>query len=97
MNPVQQLKHRSRFGVRQTVAFQPRQRHNRGMFGIAHREAIILLVLGLMAFGTLAVFVIAIVTSRRPVESGDLTPCPGCGRPVSKIAAICPQCGRPLS
>lgn len=29
-------------------------------------------------------------------ENPNLTPCPACGREISKAAAACPQCGHPM-
>lgn len=32
----------------------------------------------------------------RRVASANLSPCPDCAAPVSRLAEACPSCGRPL-
>lgn len=42
---------------------------------------------------------LAEVKERQAAATADpkLTPCPDCGRQVSRLAESCPQCGRPLT
>jgi hypothetical protein len=65
-----------------------------GTFGIVH-WLIIAAILMVMIGGPLAVLLIVYLVFR-PKAGENLSPCPDCGRMVSRQAATCPKCGKPL-
>ncbi len=62
---------------------------------------ILLIVLCLGLFGAAALVALLLFLSRKArvdrAANPNLTPCPDCGRYVSRVAPNCPQCGRPLT
>jgi hypothetical protein len=68
------------------------------MFGIGQWELLLIgLVCCIMLAPVIALLAVAAAAySQRQRPSSNLTPCPDCGRLVSKMATACPQCGRPL-
>lgn len=70
------------------------------MFGINPMELFIVGVMALLMLGGAVVLVVLIVHFARkqsPPPTADLTPCPDCGRLLSRQAITCPQCGRPMN
>ena len=70
------------------------------MIGLNPLELLILAAIGFSMIGGLAVAVVIIVVMLRknsPRLNANLSPCPGCGRAISRLAVACPQCGRPTS
>ena len=70
------------------------------MFGIGPMEMLIVGFVALLMLGGVVAVVVVLVSSqsRKSTPSNpNLTPCPDCGRLVSRRAVSCPQCGRPLN
>jgi hypothetical protein len=70
------------------------------MFGIGPMELIIVSAIALLMIGgpVIAVVLIVLATRKKSAQPNpNLTPCPDCGRFVSRLTVSCPQCGRPLS
>ena len=60
---------------------------------------IVLAILGLLAVGVVVAVVVVLAASKKKPAPADpnLSPCPDCGRHVSRLAKSCPNCGRPFS
>ncbi len=60
---------------------------------------LLLLCVGLLGVAILAGVLVLLSKKARSerARNPNLTPCPDCGRYVSRIAPDCPQCGRPLT
>lgn len=70
------------------------------MFGINPMELMIVGFVALLMLGGVVAVVMVLVNSQArssTPSNPNLTPCPDCGRFVSRQAISCPQCGRPLS
>jgi len=66
--------------------------------GIGYRQVFFLDLLAIAPLTAVAAIAFAlIVGQRRTSGDANLTPCPDCGRMVSRLAVACPQCGRPLT
>jgi hypothetical protein len=64
--------------------------------GIGLTELIVLFVLAGAAVG-IVLLVMLVARGSAPLSMNpNLTPCPDCGRGISKLAQTCPHCGRPL-
>ena len=57
---------------------------------------LIILCVLLVPVGVVIVLVILLTRTANPKIMPNLTPCPDCGRMVSRLAKTCPQCGRPF-
>lgn len=69
------------------------------MFGLNPTELLIVGFVALLMLGGVVAVVIILVNSQSrssTPSNPNLTPCPDCGRFVSRLAISCPQCGRPL-
>lgn len=70
------------------------------MFGVSPIELMIVGFVSLLMLGGVVAVVMILVNSQSrssTPSNPNLTPCPDCGRFVSRLAISCPQCGRPLS
>jgi hypothetical protein len=66
------------------------------MFGINPFELLIVGGVALLMVGGPVVLIIYFARKQSPPSTADLTPCPDCGRLLSRQAITCPQCGRPM-
>lgn len=71
-----------------------------GVFSLFHW--LILLVIAGLIIGVPVVIVLLCLSASRKTggmqgfDNPNLTPCPDCGKYISRQAATCPDCGRPL-
>jgi hypothetical protein len=71
-----------------------------GAFSLLH--ILILLAIAGLFIGVPVLIVLLCVSSNRrnsgihDFNNPNLTPCPDCGKYVSRLAVSCPNCGRPL-
>lgn len=72
------------------------------MGGFAVIHWLILLGIAGLVFGVPLVIVLLLVSTNRRnsgmhgFDNPNLTPCPDCGKYISRLAVACPNCGRPL-
>jgi hypothetical protein len=66
------------------------------MFGINPFEFLIVGGVALLMVGGPVVLIIYFARKQSPAPNPNLTPCPDCGRLLSRQAITCPQCGRPM-
>ena len=64
-------------------------------------STILMIVLGLGILSAAILVAVLLLISRKArserARNPNLTPCPDCGRYVSRVAPNCPQCGRPIT
>jgi predicted amidophosphoribosyltransferase len=66
------------------------------MFGINPLELLIVGATALVMVGGPVIAVVIMLRKNSSRPSANLSPCPDCGRLLSRQAITCPQCGRPI-
>jgi hypothetical protein len=86
-----------RIGSRNLDVFQRKQMF--AIFGLPGIfELLIIAVFVLVPIALVVVVAVLLTRNRKPgPEHPHLTPCPDCGRLISRRATSCPHCGRPFA